>query len=698
MALSMKTSRNMPRTTVMTAVRHTCHAGDNPEWVERPTCKAVVRGSSPLAGSLTRAYARAGSQSGLKSRARGVDTRGMTRPDLMPRVDVQHVGGVPIFSAPLPGPVRAGIAFRTGWADEDLPRRGITHLVEHLALATLDRTSYDFNGAVEATRTTFHCEGTPDQVAGFLGGVTAALRSLPTERLNAEKAVLGVESRTRAASIADVLRVWRFGARRHGMGIYPEFGLEWLPPEAVEDWARQRFTAENAAIWMTCPPPETLSLDLYPDPVAPPPTIDFEPLPLPGLVEAGDGLTISMLVPRDTSGWALEWVLRRRLFDRLRVRDAVSYDVDSDLDRVNADLDELLITTQGVIDRQDDLETGALAVLDDLRENGFTADEIGEWRRRVLTAAAEPVAQLSLLQRMVYDHLDGRAPRPPQDFVDELEDVTPDSVRASLLSGLDSALFAVRSGSTVVASRIPACPLWTPSMVPGRKFVATAPSAIERLVVGREGVGLLLDAERRRSIRWDDCAAVLHWDDGGCEVIGRDGTSIEVAPQDWRNFAEIRTELDRWVPPHALVPLGEAPPRPPAPLPRTPLVGGLSTSMLVVLIVFLAFFTLLASFNLWTFLFIGGPMLTFAGFAVREIYLRRRGRRASGPGEEFAPRMAQRPLRHLPRPALWSVLGISAGVAGSLGLAAVNGANVGPLPVLFGVTAFVALRELVSRG
>src|SRR4051794_28420330 len=48
MALSMKTSRNMPRLTVMTAVRSACHAGGSPFWVARRTCKAVVGGSSLL--------------------------------------------------------------------------------------------------------------------------------------------------------------------------------------------------------------------------------------------------------------------------------------------------------------------------------------------------------------------------------------------------------------------------------------------------------------------------------------------------------------------------------------------------------------------------------------------------------------------------------------------------------------------------
>ena len=45
------------------------------------------------------------------------------------------IDGIPVILAPGRDPrVTAGLAFRVGWADETLPTRGITHLVEHLAL------------------------------------------------------------------------------------------------------------------------------------------------------------------------------------------------------------------------------------------------------------------------------------------------------------------------------------------------------------------------------------------------------------------------------------------------------------------------------------------------------------------------------------------------------------------------------------
>jgi hypothetical protein len=46
MALTMKSSRNMPLVTAMTPVRSACHARDSSVRVARPTCKALGRGSS----------------------------------------------------------------------------------------------------------------------------------------------------------------------------------------------------------------------------------------------------------------------------------------------------------------------------------------------------------------------------------------------------------------------------------------------------------------------------------------------------------------------------------------------------------------------------------------------------------------------------------------------------------------------------
>nr|WP_284289957.1 hypothetical protein [Angustibacter aerolatus] len=82
-----------------------------------------------------------------------------------PALRRDEVDGVPTFWVPAEGPLRASLVFRTGQADEPLPRRGLTHLVEHLALHGRDSVRRPVNGSVSLLHTRFDVMGEPDEVA-----------------------------------------------------------------------------------------------------------------------------------------------------------------------------------------------------------------------------------------------------------------------------------------------------------------------------------------------------------------------------------------------------------------------------------------------------------------------------------------------------------------------------------------------------
>lgn len=73
----------------------------------------------------------------------------MTQADALPLARCEVVDGVPVVFADVPGPQRAGLVFRVGWSDEQIPLRGATHLVEHLSLSALGQQAYSFNGMVQ---------------------------------------------------------------------------------------------------------------------------------------------------------------------------------------------------------------------------------------------------------------------------------------------------------------------------------------------------------------------------------------------------------------------------------------------------------------------------------------------------------------------------------------------------------------------
>ena len=83
-----------------------------------------------------------------------------------------EIDGVPTYWMDVPGPLSAALIFRVGRADEIPARYGITHLVEHLALAPLGVQDYEHNGGVESLRTVFEVAGSRADVARFLADIT----------------------------------------------------------------------------------------------------------------------------------------------------------------------------------------------------------------------------------------------------------------------------------------------------------------------------------------------------------------------------------------------------------------------------------------------------------------------------------------------------------------------------------------------
>jgi hypothetical protein len=153
-----------------------------------------------------------------------------------------EVDGVPALLTPTTGPPAAGLVFRVGLADETLARRGVTHLAAHLALRAAGIADHHYHGVTGAEHTSFHLEGSAEDVVAFLAGVCAGLRSLPADRLAAEKNVLRAEATDRAAGVTDPMPLWRHGARDHGLPSYPEWGLPALTADDVTAWVAHYFT------------------------------------------------------------------------------------------------------------------------------------------------------------------------------------------------------------------------------------------------------------------------------------------------------------------------------------------------------------------------------------------------------------------------------------------------------------------------
>src|SRR5215475_6341495 len=238
-----------------------------------------------------------------------------------------EVDGVPAFWSEHPGEFRAGLVFRVGYADERLSRRGVTHLIEHLACHPAGQSMDHANGMVNAVTTTFYAAGDPDDVNGFFRGVCQSLRELPMDRLAAECRILNIEAESRRPGPAAALLLWRYGAATYGLAGYEEYGAARLTAEQLQDWARRWFTRGNAVLWLVGgPPPAGLRLDLPDGPrmPAPAPSSALEQTPAYFTSEVS-GVAANTVLDRSAAASAYAHLLLRRLRQALRFDSAVSY-------------------------------------------------------------------------------------------------------------------------------------------------------------------------------------------------------------------------------------------------------------------------------------------------------------------------------------------------------------------------------------
>jgi zinc protease len=554
---------------------------------------------------------------------------------IAPAPEMTSIGGVRTFFSPVDGPVHAALTFRVGWADETLAAHGVSHLVEHLVLAPLGQPTFSWNAMTTAERTTFYCEGTAEQAAWFLDAVAANIRSLPLTHLDVERRLLRAEAGHRSSGLAGLHDLWRWGAQGHGVGAYEEFGLAHLTPERVTGWAARFLTAENSCLWTTGTPPATLELprgEFRPAPSAP----QWRATTMPGFF-AADVTTVSFSAELREGQWAglVAWLLEQRLMSRLRYTDGLTYGVHTDVVSVSGEGRRLIVCIDGLPDTLDGVARGAAEVVHALAQDGPSADELRTFISRYQQAVSRPEAVLGDLARLTDSTLDCRPLRSPGSLLAELEAVTSEQVRDSVVAMGASMLWCVPRGIEVPG--VPAAPQSSLRRVHGLRF--TPPTGqLQTTYVDVSDEGISLVDERvgglAATILWSQCTAALGYDDGSRTLFGRDGFHIALVPERWSRYDELRTYVDRHLPLGSWAPQGPAPERArPRPLMREK--PATSSSVWVILSVALWLFALM----FFGVAFDGGvePVLVVLGLVTAALgaiptvhVVRRRGRRRAG--------------------------------------------------------------------
>ena len=451
------------------------------------------------------------------------------------------IDGVPVLWQSAEGPFTAGLVFGVGRRDETFLDGGLTHLIEHLAMSAVGRTTLDCNASVDLTCTRFTASGRPERVAEFLRRVCEAICDLPVERLAIEAEVLRAEGGVLASPAVGALLSERYGARGLGLAGYTEPALLSLTPDDVRHWATTRFVRGAAALWLTGPPPDGLRLPL---PEGPAPERAPEPvraMTLPALTQhPGDGgVSIGAEVVRSPGLAAACRILRDRVEDDLRHRRGLSYTVDTDVLPVDADR-RFVSVSADCRDGQEAVAARALwSQLSRLAEHGPDDGEVEHERDLLAEHLADPRAVAEELDSAAVGlvlhlpHLSGE-----QLWANAVA-LTGEQVRDAAAAVRDAAMVAVPAEVDVPMPGLTAVPDWSLEVLPGQAFgrrpVGSGAPRGARLLVGDHGVSVALGPGRQLSVRWAEAIALLQLAPREWSLVGVDGISVPLAPQDWRD-------------------------------------------------------------------------------------------------------------------------------------------------------------------
>lgn len=471
-----------------------------------------------------------------------------------------EVDGVPAVWADVPGPLRAGLLFRVGEADERLIEHGVTHLVEHAAIRAAGR-EHSLGGTVGLLETHFDLWGGEERVVAGLSALCGALSALPRDGLDVERRVLAAEAAATGGPAELLLLLERCGARGAGVAGLDVFGLRSLDDEGVLAWAARWFVRGNAALWLSGPPPSGLRLDLPDGGRAAIP--EAQPLPglgLPGWAEGPPG-GVAVGALADSAGDPLAMLvataLERRAYETLRATLGVSYSVVGRATPVASGTRHIVVAA----DCRDEHAPGTcealLAAWRDVAGGAAIEEAHDEVLRDGRHALAEPEGMRAVLERNASRLLEGQAVVPPADMLERVSAAGFDDVAATA-AALRDELIALVPGGVGRAIYLP--PLTRPARGPltGRRFKQRrAPHHVDSpraIVVGEEGVTAEGDDDTA-TILFKDAVAAVERFGGALDLISADGLVVAVDPSDISEGDVAVRTVRNALPAEAIVPL-----------------------------------------------------------------------------------------------------------------------------------------------
>lgn len=475
---------------------------------------------------------------------------GTNVPDRTPVVERGHIGAVPAFwGDDEDGPFTAALIFRVGEADERLRTRGRCHLLRALVLDGLETGASEVTVSVTTLRTTFTVTGTEEAVASTMTSITRRLTALRTDRTDA--LVPGIVDEWRRPEQWDTdLMSLRFGSRGYGLPTLPLVGLSDIDVPAFDEWVRNWFTADNAALSANRRPPVSFDLgalgDGIPKPLPPPHQLERD-YPVAAVGRPGR-LAVSFLSRFDATA-AMMYDL---VIDRIRAR-CTAIDPTIGPPRTVTRRTGPGLATLGMSIEAPDESIGALrdaisSELFALSMTGPTTDELDRARIALRRARHHPGADRHRqVRQTAIDHLFGE-----DTAADRALRADPAELAKVVRDALPRAIWLLPPAVPVTDHRLGAVAGVLRAEPTGETWLPGPESSnrgSSHLVVSPETVARVLGDRVTAAVDFTDLVAYEIHSDGCRTLWSVDGTTIVIDPTDWIGGETIAGRIDPYAEP-----------------------------------------------------------------------------------------------------------------------------------------------------
>ena len=276
------------------------------------------------------------------------------------------------------------------------------------------------------------------------------------------------------------------------------------------------------------------------------------------------GVAAGVTVARSYAATIFCEIATRRLYQRLRTEQAVSYSPSVAYEPLNFDLAHMVLYANSDKSRREELAKAFDEVFQQLSvlaegELEFVRDQMLEhWNGSLALQPAD--RKIMEVQRAAREWILGSEYEPLESAASQLNAVTAEDVSAFAHTLQESVIFALPVAARIWPGFGTPASVSTASAVQGRRIKhLDSPIRGEVLVYGADGVSFHGSDGSQLTARYSELAAVLCYPDGALQLISSEAASLMIEPTLWPSGQGICNEILEHVPEQLRIDQGSRP-------------------------------------------------------------------------------------------------------------------------------------------